>query len=116
MQKLPPFFAITSLRPDYGVSPEGKHFFIGDYDGRKPGLSTLGAWVVLTSPNSYHVLNFKLNITLDELIGLQRLSGCDPSFIRATESHRFAQVSLEGLLLQKGIQPYFRLRFVYVAT
>lgn len=109
MQKLPPFFALTSLRPD------GTHFYLGDYDSYNPHVDPSGnCWKILTSPNSYHVINFRLELTLRELLAIQKNDRCDPLFIRATRKNKFAQVSIDGLVIKTGERPTVPLRFIYV--
>ena len=105
---MPHFFAITSVRPD------GTHFFVGDWDNCIYGspVTAKTEFLIETSPNHYHVIDFGQSSSLESLIKEQTLRGCDPSFIRATKAYGFSQLTIHGKIIKRGKMPCFPLRIV----
>lgn len=103
------FFAITSIKPD------GKHFFLGDWDNCVSGSPAVfeDEFLIMTKPNHYHVINFNKAISLNELIKEQTVRNCDPSFIRATKAYGFAQLTLHGKILKEGKTPFYPIRLCH---
>jgi len=103
-------FAITSLKPD------GQHWFLGDFDMDVPmrlkAIVDPRSWIIQSSKGNYHVICFAVSLSLGELLHLQRLWGCDPAFIRTTQKHGFAQLTLHGKIIKEGDIPKERIMLV----
>lgn len=81
-----------------------RHYFFGDWDeghNEFPRRLKPSEWLVKT-PRGYHVFRFQAELTIKQLLEEQITRKCDADFIANTKRMGFAQLDMNGYIMNTG--------------